>query len=59
MTYLAVNSKRQQPVIPVPAPVVFASLGELQKEIGDSIGEMERRELIEYDEIKKLLEQYK
>jgi hypothetical protein len=57
MTYLAVNNKRQQPVIP--APVVFASLGELQKEIGDSIGEMERRELIEYEEIKKLLEQYK
>jgi hypothetical protein len=59
MTYLAVNSKRQQPVTPMPAPVVFASLRELQKEIGDSIGEMERKELIEYDEIKKLLEQYK
>jgi membrane protease YdiL (CAAX protease family) len=44
----------QQPVIP--APVVFASLEELQKETEDSIGEMERRELIEYDEIKKLLE---
>ncbi|MDH6305259.1 hypothetical protein M2459_002359 [Parabacteroides sp. PF5-5] len=59
MTNLTVDRKKYQATGPLSAPAVFSSKEELQKDIIEAIGEMERGELINYEEIKSLLEQYK